>query len=413
MMKPEKKLKQKKGPQSYPLLGEYPAKSRFAESYRNLRTNIHFSFVDKSFQTLLITSAGEKEGKTLSIANLAYTMAQAGWPVLVIDADLRKPVLSNLMASGYESPGLTGLLVDIFGTKVREGTLADFYAGDLLRLLALQKKTGFLHLSQNNEKVRLSFLQGELVDVDWITRPEEKKLAKTLIKNRLITHDQIKQAMSRQKDTGQKLGFILIHTGLLKKEDLTGPLTIHMMEGLRTALQMKTGSFHFKEMLESDFDRSSFDPVDFHQLYRQLRVGEEEIPYLQEKIFSAIVDTGTENLFLLPSGSLPPNPAELLSSDRMSFLLSNLKKRFDVILIDSPPILPASDALLIAPHVDGVLMVTRAGVVNRELVRKAVDNLKVARANIIGVVLNNVDTKRAGYYMYYHKYYSKYYGEDE
>ncbi|MDY7038492.1 MAG: capsular biosynthesis protein, partial [Thermodesulfobacteriota bacterium] len=59
-------------------LDHYPAHSRFAESYRTLRTNIHFSFSEKEFRSILITSAGEKEGKTTTVANLAYTMAQTG-----------------------------------------------------------------------------------------------------------------------------------------------------------------------------------------------------------------------------------------------------------------------------------------------------------------------------------------------
>ncbi|MBW2175277.1 MAG: hypothetical protein JRF64_11970 [Deltaproteobacteria bacterium] len=80
-------------------LNHYPASSRFAESYRTLRTNIHFSFMEKAFRSLLVTSAGAQEGKTSTVANLAYTMAQAGKTVLMIDADLRKPMLSNLLPS--------------------------------------------------------------------------------------------------------------------------------------------------------------------------------------------------------------------------------------------------------------------------------------------------------------------------
>ncbi|MBW2646353.1 MAG: CpsD/CapB family tyrosine-protein kinase, partial [Deltaproteobacteria bacterium] len=131
----------------------------------------------------------------------------------------------------------------------------------------------------------------------------------------------------------------------------------------------------------------------------------------QEKINSAILKTGAPNLFLLPSGDLPPNPSELLGSKRMSFLLSNLKKRFDVLIIDSAPILPASDALVLAPEADGVLLMVKAGLINREMVKKAVEQLRVARAHLLGVALNYVDIKREGYYKYYHKYYSQYHGE--
>jgi capsular exopolysaccharide synthesis family protein len=393
-------------------LGKYPAKSRYAEAYRTLRTNIHFSFMEKDFQTLLVTSAGEGEGKTSTVANLAYTMAQAGKSVLMIDADMRKPLLSRLV-SANESPGLTGLLADVFGADVRDGTLDEYGIHDLLKLLSLKKKTGLLYLSDGKEKIELFFLHGEIMDLNWPTRPDEKKLAAVLIKNNLITREHAKLAIGRQKDTGQKLGLILVSMGLLSKDDLTGPLTIHMMEGLRTALQFKKGTFSFKKLLESDFEQAFFKPVDFHQIYRQVVIGEEELHYLQEKINSAILKTDVANLFLLPAGNLPPNPSELLGSERMTFLISNLKKRFDTLIIESSPILPASDALLLVPQTDGVVLMVKAGLMNRELVRKAVDQLRLSQANLLGVALNSVDIKREGYYKYYHKYYSKYYGHDK
>jgi Mrp family chromosome partitioning ATPase len=85
---------------------------------------------------------------------------------------------------------------------------------------------------------------------------------------------------------------------------------------------------------------------------------------------------------------------------------------FDVLVIDSPPILPASDALILAPNTDGVLLVIKAGELNRDMVGRAIEQLRNTKANLLGVVLNYVDTKREGYYKYYYKYYSKYYGED-
>ena len=367
-------------------LGRYPAKSRYAEAFRTLRTNVHFSFMEKDFQTLLVTSAGEGEGKTNTVANLAYTMAQAGKSVLLIDADMRKPLLSRAFTSN-NSTGLTGLLSGVFGTDVREGTLDQYGIHDLFSLLSLKKKTGLLYLCGEGERIELFFLQGEMADLNWLTRPDEKKLANILTRTNMITDEQTKLAISRQKDTGQKLGFVLISMGFLSRDDLAGPLTIHMMEGLRAALRLKKGAFSFRELPESDFEHASFNPVDFHQIYRQVVIGEEELPYLQKRINAAILEIGVEGLFLLPAGNLPPNPSELLGSKRMSFLMSNLKKRFDILIIDSPPILPASDALLLAPQTDGVVMVVKSGMMNREMVHKAVEQLRLSQANLLGVVL--------------------------
>ncbi len=398
-------------------LQHYDPKSRFAEAYRTLRTNIHYSFMEKGFRSILISSSGQGEGKTSTVANLGFTMSQVGKNVLMIDADLRKPRLHHLAAMPDAAPsdrvtgGLTGLLAGSFGTEIRKGLLSDLKIRDILRLLSFQKKTGWLQLENGNEKIALCFLQGELVDLNWFTRPEENRLATVLVRNALITEEQAKSALLIQKDTDQKLAYILISMGLVSQEKLVGPLTIHMMEGLRIALQFQSGSYVFDEMSEVDFDRASFDPVDFRQLKKQLTIGDEDVPFLQAQINAAIVKTQTENLFLLPAGNLPPNPTELLSSASMSFLLGYLKKRFDILIVDTPPILPASDALMLAPQTDGVVMIVKPGTVNRNMIKKAIEQLRVTHANLLGIVLNRVDTRREAYYKYYHKYYSQYYGE--
>jgi len=410
-MKQQKKLrKDVPEPLSGPFLDDYPMNSRFAEAYRTLRTNVDFSFMETDFQSLLITSAGEREGKTVTVSNLAYTISQTGRSVLMIDGDMRNPLLSGLVNSN-SSPGLTGLLSHVFSTDIQSGSLEQYGVSDLFRLLSLQKKTGFLRLTSGKQEVELFFLQGKLADLSWLTRPEGKRLATILIKNDFITKEQAQRAIGRQKDTGQKLGFILINMGLLKEEDIKGPLIIHMMEGLRVALSFKSGKFRFKNIPAAGYEQASFDPVDFQRLYSQSILGEEELPYLREKIVSATLETDTSNLFLLPCGELPHNPSELLASERMSFLLSYLKKTFDVLIVDSPPMLPISDALILAPYADGVILIIKEGLMNRNMVRKVVDQLRMARANLIGTVLNEVNTKRNGYYKYYHKHYSRYYGE--
>ena len=95
----------------------------------------------------------------------------------------------------------------------------------------------------------------------------------------------------------------------------------------------------------------------------------------------------------------------------MSFLISNLKKRYDVLVLDSPPILPTSDALILGPYTDGVVFVVKSGHMDRAMIKRALDQLHTAKANVLGVVLGQVDLKREGYYKYYDKYYSTYYGE--
>lgn len=232
-----------------------------------------------------------------------------------------------------------------------------------------------------------------------------------LIRDDVLNKEDVKRALVRQKTTGKKLGFTLLSMGLLNEEEIKGILGNQIKEALRTALQFKTGNFHFRQIDRTQYNHATFDPVDFRMLYNQLIVGEEEFIYLRKGIEASIRNTAENSLFLLPSGKLPANPSELLSSRRVPFLLSILKKLYDIIIIDTPPVLPASDALILTPYTDGVVFVAKSGFLNREMVKKAIDNLKHSNANIIGVVLNQVDITREGYYNYYYKYYSKYYGE--
>ncbi len=89
------------------------------------------------------------------------------------------------------------------------------------------------------------------------------------------------------------------------------------------------------------------------KLLDEFNTGENSLKYCQSSIDNAVLPTDVDNLFLLPSGTIPPNPAELMGSGRMAFLIDNLKSRFDFIILDTPPVMPATDALLIAPKPTG------------------------------------------------------------
>ena len=393
-------------------LANYSPNSRFGESYRTLYTNMNFRHLEKNLGSLLVTSAGALEGKTLTTTNLAFTISQTGQSVLMIDADLRKPKLSYLI-DPVESSGLTGLLTDTFNRPLHKGDIGSgLSVSDLFRLVTLQKKTGVLSIHSDKENVNLMFIQGSLVDVEWKTRPDDKKLASLLVGNAKITKEQAQKAIIKQRDTGQKLGFILINMGFLTEEGLKGPLTIHMMEGIRTALQVGKGRFTFTESSPYEHDQLSFNPIDVHDLYYQVLLGDEALPFIHNSVDSAVLPTEAENLFLLPCGRIPPNPPELLGSRRMAFLMSLLAKKYDIVIADTPPLLPATDAMILSSHVDGVLFVCRSGLMNRKMVIKSINQLENAKANLLGVVLNRVNVEKEGYYKYYHKYYAQYYGEE-
>jgi capsular exopolysaccharide synthesis family protein len=110
------------------------------------------------------------------------------------------------------------------------------------------------------------------------------------------------------------------------------------------------------------------------------------------------VPTGVADLSFLPTGPRPADPAALLSSERVTDLLDNLKDRYRWIVIDSPPVLPASDACVVAPIVDGVLLVVRAHATPVEAAWVARDRLELLGAKILGVVLNDVRLTRDRYF---------------
>jgi len=102
-----------------------------------------------------------------------------------------------------------------------------------------------------------------------------------------------------------------------------------------------------------------------------------------------LVNTGVEGLQLLPTGPLPPNPADILSSQRMNALIGVLKARANYILFDAPPVLAATDAALLGAKLDGVLLVVRAGHTRREHTVRAREALERVHVRILGAVLSN------------------------
>ncbi len=226
------------------LITHLKPKSPISEAYRTLRTNIQFSTADHSMHSLLVTSSGPKEGKSTSVSNLAITFSQLGTRTLLIDADLRRPVLHKLF-NLEKNKGLTNVLV-----------------------------------------------------------------------------------------------------GRTTLED-----SVQHVEGL------------------SDLD-------------------------------------------ILSCGIVPPNPAELLGSPRMQELLSRAKNQYSMILIDSPPTIAVTDASVLSPIVDGVLLVVKSGGTQRDAVMHALEQLQRVNAPLLGVLLNGIKASNVYGSYYYYYYYHYYYGSD-
>ncbi len=122
-----------------------------------------------------------------------------------------------------------------------------------------------------------------------------------------------------------------------------------------------------------------------------------------ESYDTAIKSTEVPNLFVLPCGPLPPNPAELLMSKRFDTVLAELSSRFDMVIFDSPPLGAVTDAVVLSRQTDGLVLVVHASKTLRDEVKRAARQIRDVNGQIIGVILNQLDAKdrRYGYYNYY------------
>lgn len=128
----------------------------------------------------------------------------------------------------------------------------------------------------------------------------------------------------------------------------------------------------------------------------------------------AVSITNIEKLHMVVAGPVPPNPSELLQSKRFSRFIEEMKKVYDYIIIDCPPLGSVVDALIIGRISDGVALVIAAEEISYKFVQKIKKQLEMAECKILGVVLNKVNLKRVGYYgKYYGKYYGEYYSNEE
>lgn len=148
-----------------------------------------------------------------------------------------------------------------------------------------------------------------------------------------------------------------------------------------------------------------------HKIFNLTNKGLSNCIAAGDDIFGSIQKSSVPGLDILTGGPVPPNPSELLGSNRMQGILTELGCQYDYILLDTPPIMPVTDAAVLASKVDAVIMVIMWNKIQPALAKAAKTRLDQAGANIIGGILNNVDVANSGYGYGYGYYY--YYGHDE
>lgn len=158
-------------------------------------------------------------------------------------------------------------------------------------------------------------------------------------------------------------------------------------------------------LIDADLRR----PTVAKKLKLDAKVGLTQVLAGQVEIANAVHQLGDSNLFVLPAGRIPPNPSELLGSDKMRQLVKELSEEF-IVVVDVPPLLPVTDASLLSNSVDGVILVASIGRSHREQMTEASNVLKKVNANLFGLVLNRAPRKGLGNSYYGFGYASTYVG---
>ena len=384
------------------ILSAISPESAYAEAFRTLRTNLHFSGIDNPVSSIMITSALQSEGKTNTAVNLGYTIAKTGKKVLLVDADLRKPLLTDIF-NLRGNPGLTDLVVDTLDKPVLTGDLGEYSPGDLIFLIRHQNLTGTLRLVSGENEITFYFRDGTTIDAVWNTRSSDDALLQPLVSEKILDNAQAEAARRRRKKTGQRMGHILLTMGLITKPDLEKKLAIHAAEAVRMASAISKGTFSFSGAGTPEM--SPLPALNFDILYGESFKKAEDLVFINQAIDTALHKTKTANLWVLGSGKIPPNPSEIINSDRTGLMADLLKQKFDFIIFDTSPVLPASDAMLMAPRADGTIIVVRSGHSNKKLVKRVTTRFKQSNLPVLGVVLNRVTEKNQDYYYRYYREY--------
>lgn len=196
-------------------------------------------------------------------------------------------------------------------------------------------------------------------------------------------------------------------------------------EGSRSVVVTSTGPSEGKTLVSSSLaialaqagQRTVVVDADMRRPRMHEALGRSQEPGLSNVLVgeASLADAGrptaVPNLWVLAAGHIPPNPAELLGSRKFDEVFAELKKRFDWIVIDAPPVMPVTDAAVLAHACGGVLFVVGSEMTPRQTAVAAIEQLRGAGARFVGAVLNRVNVHRHSYYYapYYRKSYSKYY----
>ena len=167
-----------------------------------------------------------------------------------------------------------------------EGTLKDFSLADIFQLIGLQRKTGVLTLRGSDDTVTVTFLDGKVVGADSLNRRLENRLGTVLHKTGTLTQDQLNRALEIQRETLQRLGFILTHYGIISAASLKEAIQLQIMQIVYRLFRWKDGDYHFSQETTIEYDRDNVDPIAAESILMEGARMMDEWPIIEKRIRS-------------------------------------------------------------------------------------------------------------------------------
>src|SRR5688572_4515637 len=167
-----------------------------------------------------------------------------------------------------------------------EGTLKDFSLADIFQLIGLQRKTGVLTLRGADDTVTVTFLDGKVVGADSLNRRLENRLGTVLMKTGTLTQDQLNRALEIQRETLQRLGFILTHYGIISSASLKEAIQLQILQIVYRLFRWKDGDYHFSQETTIEYDRDNVTPISAESILMEGARMIDEWPIIEKRIRS-------------------------------------------------------------------------------------------------------------------------------
>ena len=168
-----------------------------------------------------------------------------------------------------------------------EGTLRDFSLADIFQLIGLQRKTGVLTLRGKDDNVTVTFLDGKVVGADSASHRLETRLGNVLIKSGMLGQEQLTRALDIQKETLQRLGFILTHYQIISVDSLKQALQLQILQIIYRLFRWKDGEYHFSQETTIEYDRENVVPISAESILMEGARMIDEWPIIEKRIRSA------------------------------------------------------------------------------------------------------------------------------